>query len=78
MLKKEVALTEIGVVTNTAKVTDTAILEVSVAATDEVTLKVVERPASCEDGRPTALVFEYTGDDCDATTNSQGGKFKCE
>jgi hypothetical protein len=32
----------------------------------------------CALGNPTALVFEYTGAACDATTNDQEGKFKCE
>ena len=33
---------------------------------------------SCEvDGKPQALVFEYTGEDCSATTNFQGGIFTC-
>jgi len=33
---------------------------------------------SCDDGKPTALVFEYIGEACSATTNFQNGKFKCE
>ena len=32
----------------------------------------------CALGKPTALVFEYTGDACSATTNFQEDKFKCE
>ena len=33
---------------------------------------------SCEvDGKPKALVFEYTGEDCTATTNDQGGQVTC-
>ena len=32
----------------------------------------------CALGDPTALVFEYTGDLCSATTNDQEGKFECE
>ena len=35
------------------------------------------KPGSCEDGKPTALVFEYTGENCSVTTNDQEGKFKC-
>ena len=32
----------------------------------------------CASGsKPTALVFEYTGDDCSASNNPQGGKAKC-
>jgi hypothetical protein len=34
-------------------------------------------PASCADGKPQQLVFEYTGGSCDDTTNWQDGKFKC-
>ncbi|MDH3647824.1 MAG: collagen-like protein, partial [Gammaproteobacteria bacterium] len=34
--------------------------------------------ASCADGKPEALVFQYTGESCDATTNPQEGKFECE
>jgi serine-aspartate repeat-containing protein C/D/E len=33
---------------------------------------------SCDDDKPTALVFEYTGAACSATTNFQDGEFKCE
>ncbi len=36
------------------------------------------KPSGCEIGKPTALVFQYTGEDCTATTNLQDGKFKCE
>ena len=32
----------------------------------------------CALGKPTALVFEYTGAACSATTNFQEGNFKCE
>jgi hypothetical protein len=35
------------------------------------------QPKSCDDGKPTALVFEYTGEGCDATTHPQGGELKC-
>jgi hypothetical protein len=35
-------------------------------------------PSGCAFGKPTALVFEYTGDACDATTNFQEGSFECE
>ena len=34
-------------------------------------------PASCADGKPQQLEFEYTGGSCGDTTNSQDGKFKC-
>ena len=33
---------------------------------------------SCGDGRPTSLVFEYTGLDCDSSMNDQGSKAACE
>jgi hypothetical protein len=33
--------------------------------------------ASCDDGKPKALVFEYVGGDC-VITNTQQGKAKCE
>jgi hypothetical protein len=36
------------------------------------------KPGSCDDDKPTALVFEYTGAACSATTNFQEEKFKCE
>jgi hypothetical protein len=35
------------------------------------------KPSDCALGKPTALVFEYTGDACSATTNLQEGSFKC-
>ena len=65
-----------GTVTNIVTVTD--IDDEECFATDSVTVNVVEPPASCEDGKPAALVFKYTGDSCSATTNDQEGKFKCE
>lgn len=33
--------------------------------------------ASCANGKPTLLEFEYTGLSCSATTNTQDGKVKC-
>ena len=75
-LMESALLSEPGTVTNVVKVTD--IDDQECFATDSVTVNVVEPPASCEDGKPTALVFEYTGDACSATTNLQEGKFKCE
>ena len=68
-------LADPGTVTNVVTVTD--IDDPDCSATDQVTVNVVEPPASCEDGKPTALVFEYTGDDCNATTNLQNDKFSC-
>jgi hypothetical protein len=34
-------------------------------------------PNACEIERPTELVFEYTGEACSATTNTQEGSFEC-
>jgi uncharacterized repeat protein (TIGR01451 family) len=54
--------------------------EVCVSA-DAVTVLVMTPPtpeASCDTGKPKALLFEYTGDNCSATTNTQEGKAKCE
>jgi hypothetical protein len=48
---------------------------------DNVSIMVLTPPipdASCDDGKPKGLVFEYTGDDCSATTNDQRGKAKCQ
>jgi hypothetical protein len=35
-------------------------------------------PSGCALGKPTELVFDYTGDACSATTNLQESSFKCE
>ncbi|MCE7988751.1 MAG: hypothetical protein DYG89_46950 [Caldilinea sp. CFX5] len=44
---------------------------------DDTTV-VIEPPAlSCQDGKPIALTFEYTGGSCSDTTNSQNGKLLC-
>ena len=75
-LTESVLLSEPGTVTNVVTVTD--IVDEECVATDAVTVNVVEPPASCEDGKPTALVFAYTGENCSATTNFQEDKFKCE
>jgi len=75
-LTEPALLTEPGTVENTVTVTD--IEDPNCTATDKVTVEVLVPPASCEDGKPTALVFEYTGAGCAATTNSQAGKFQCE
>ena len=32
----------------------------------------------CDDGKPADLLFAYTGESCDASTNDQGGAFDCE
>jgi hypothetical protein len=34
--------------------------------------------ASCDDDKPKALVFEYVGENCSHTSNSQGRKDSCE
>jgi hypothetical protein len=50
-------------------------------AVDPVTILVMTPPTpigSCDDGKPRALLFEYTGADCSASNNSQEGKAKCE
>ena len=49
-------------------------------AADELTVAIVEPPvppASCDDGKPKTLVFEYTGQDCSASSNDQGSKAIC-
>ena len=46
-------------------------------ASASATVTAEPPPASCADGKPTKLVFEYTGESCDATTNDQDGKLKC-
>ena len=38
---------------------------------DSVTVTTVIPPASCADGKPKALVFQYTGDSCEEGINSQ-------
>jgi hypothetical protein len=54
------------------------------ADTDPVTVLVLTPPtpiANCDSKpkrKPQALVFEYTGGDCSATTNDQEGKLKCQ
>jgi len=35
------------------------------------------KPGSCADGRPTALVFEYTGEDCVDGNDQDDGKWSC-
>ena len=35
------------------------------------------QPGSCADGKPKALVFNYTGDPCSESSNDQGDKAKC-
>jgi hypothetical protein len=74
-ITKPALLTEPGTVKNVVTVTD--VDDPACWATDEVTVHVVEPPASCADGKPTALVFDYLGDGCSATSNLQGGKFVC-
>lgn len=49
-------------------------------ASDTVTVTVEELeepPGSCDDGKPRALVFNYTGESCTASDHDQGGKAKC-
>lgn len=47
------------------------------SAEDRTTVTVAPPALSCEDGKPVALVFEYTGGSCSDTTNSQNGKLIC-
>jgi hypothetical protein len=47
------------------------------SAEDSTTVTVEPPALSCEDGKPTALVFEYTGGSCSDTTNLQNGKLQC-
>ncbi len=46
-------------------------------ASDMATVTVEPPPASCADGKPRAVVFEYTGEACAASDNDQGDKAKC-
>lgn len=47
-------------------------------ASDTATVTVESPQASCADGKPMALVFEYTGESCDASSNYQNPKkFSC-
>ncbi len=46
-------------------------------ASDTATVTVTSPPGSCADGKPKALVFEYTGESCAASDNDQGDKAKC-
>jgi hypothetical protein len=46
--------------------------------TAESCTATLQNPPSCLTmGKPTSLVFEYTGAACSATTNTQGGKATC-
>jgi hypothetical protein len=47
------------------------------SATDTATVDIEPRPASCDDGKPRALLFEYTGEGCSASDNDQGDKATC-
>ena len=65
-------------VTNIATVSGTLADGAVCEAVDTATVTVPPvPPASCADGKPTSLVFEYTGDDCTASNNPQEGKAKC-
>lgn len=67
--------------TNTVEAIGTLQSGLECLATDSATVTIQEPPdpqLSCTDGKPTALLFEYTGASCDATTNTQNGKFKCK
>ena len=47
-------------------------------AMDTLDVDVLVPPKSCDDGKPTELRFNFTGQSCSATTNTQGGRFECE
>jgi len=67
--------------TNTVTVAGTTGGGAGCQAMDTSTVTIVPPPippGSCADGKPQALIFEYTGDDCGATTNDQEGKFECD
>jgi len=52
----------------------------AVCPADDSVIVDVEPPPqlSCDDGKPVELVFEYTGEACEANpANPQGGKFTC-
>jgi hypothetical protein len=71
-----------GTTTNVATATGTFANGDICEATAELTVEKVIQPGSCDDGKATELVFEYTGDACDATTNYQldnkgNAKFSC-
>jgi len=63
--------------TNTVNVTSLLGNGQTCTATDSATVEVLPPPLSCEDGKPQRLVFEYTGEGCGASNNTQGSKFEC-
>ena len=63
--------------TNTVTVTSDLCTPAEASATVTVDEPLPAGADSCLEGKPRELVFEYTGDDCDATTNYQEGKFDC-
>ncbi len=68
-----VELTEEAVLTETTFNTVTASDNDEICAEDSasVLVEVVEPPGSCDDGDPKTLVFEYTGEGCGASNNTQ-------
>ena len=65
--------------TNTVNVTSLLQNGATCEATDsaEVTVNQPVGGTSCEDGKPQRLVFEYTGESCSASNNTQEDKFEC-
>ena len=63
--------------TNTVNVTSLLQNGETCEASDSATVEVLPPPLSCKDGDPTSLVFEYTGESCAASSNTQGSKFEC-
>ncbi|MDH3315843.1 MAG: hypothetical protein OER43_08775 [Gammaproteobacteria bacterium] len=71
----EILATTTNIVTANATLNGNPELMCSAQASTTVTVE--DPPKSCADGKPTALVFEYTGQSCGASNNNQGGKTDC-
>ncbi len=71
----EILETTTNVVTVSAKLANNPAITCMSQA--QATVTVQEPPKTCDDGKPTALVFEYTGQSCAASNNTQGGKTDC-
>ena len=60
-------------------VTDsTMVFKLPAVADGDYLLALAPTTFSCDDGKPTSLVFEYTGLGCDTSMNDQGSKAACE
>ena len=64
--------------TNMVTVTGTLANNEECGASASATVTVEESVDSCASGKPQVLGMRYTGDDCSASNNPQGGKHKCE